>query len=117
MRTADCGMRGVNICSDPQLRGAPELWQPAWEPFWEACVELGLPPSFHILTSGDGVAVQNVRGHKLNSFMGIIRANQDIMGMLILGGVFDRNPKLKIVCVEADAGWVPHYIHRMDPES
>ena len=26
-RTAADGLRGVNLCSDPQSRGAPELWQ------------------------------------------------------------------------------------------
>ena len=36
------------------------------------------------------------------------------MGTLVFGGVFDRNPNLKVVCVEADAGWVPHYMYRMD---
>ena len=25
-----------------------------------------------------------------------------------------RFPDLRIVCVEADAGWVPHYMYRMD---
>ena len=34
--------------------------------------------------------------------------------MLIFGGVFERHPKLKVVCVEADAGWVPHFKYRMD---
>ena len=34
--------------------------------------------------------------------------------MLVYGGVFARHPKLKVVCVEADAGWVPHYLYRMD---
>ena len=53
-------------------------------------------------------------GPKMNGFMSIIRGCQDIMGTFILGGVFERNPKLKIVCVEADAGWVPHYMYRMD---
>jgi predicted TIM-barrel fold metal-dependent hydrolase len=28
--------------------------------------------------------------------------------------VFDRHPDLKIVCAEADAGWAPHYMYRMD---
>jgi predicted TIM-barrel fold metal-dependent hydrolase len=36
------------------------------------------------------------------------------MGTFILGAVFERHPKLKLVCVEADAGWVPHYMYRMD---
>ena len=36
------------------------------------------------------------------------------MGTLGFGGVFERHPDLRVVCVEADAGWVPHYIYRMD---
>ena len=34
--------------------------------------------------------------------------------MLVLGGVFERHPGLRVVCVEADAGWVPHFMYRMD---
>ena len=34
--------------------------------------------------------------------------------MLVFGGVFERHPDLKVVCVEADAGWVPHFMYRMD---
>ena len=35
--------------------------------------------------------------------------------MLVLGGVFERHPDLKVVCVEADAGWVPHFMYRHGP--
>ena len=72
-----------------------------------------MPLSFHILTSHEGVA-KPPRGPKLNAFMSIIRGNQDIIGTFIFGGVFERHPKLKIVCVEADAGWAPHFMYRMD---
>ena len=70
-----------------------------------------MPVSWHILTTRES---GKPRGPKANSFMTIIRANQDIMGTLVFGGVFERNPGLKVVCVEADAGWVPHYMYRMD---
>jgi uncharacterized protein len=36
------------------------------------------------------------------------------MSMLIFSGVFEHHPKLKVVCVEADAGWAPHFMYRMD---
>jgi uncharacterized protein len=39
---------------------------------------------------------------------------QDIIGTFVLGGVFERYPRLKVVCVEADAGWAPHFMYRMD---
>src|SRR5205814_981833 len=56
----------------------------------------------------------HVRGPRLNSFMTILRANQDIIGVLIFGAVFERHPRLRVVCVEADAGWAPHWMYRAD---
>ena len=34
--------------------------------------------------------------------------------MMVLGGVFERHPELKLVVAESDAGWLPHYMYRMD---
>ena len=33
---------------------------------------------------------------------------------MVLGGVFERHPDLKLVVAESDAGWLPHYMYRMD---
>ena len=88
---------------------------PMYDEFWDAVVDIGLPPSFHILTSrSDTPFAPHIRGPKLNSFMAIIRGNQDIIGTLMFGAVFERHPELRVVCVEADAGWVPHYMYRAD---
>jgi predicted TIM-barrel fold metal-dependent hydrolase len=106
----DLGLKGVMMSGNPQLE---DYDSPIYDPFWEAAIDLGLPLSFHILTSRDD-AIGRTRGPKLNSFLSIIRGNQDIIGMLILSGVFERHPRLKMVCVEADAGWAPHYMYRMD---
>jgi len=88
-----------------------------YDPLWETAVELDLPICFHILTS-KGASVEEVfkppRGHSLNGFMNIIRGVQDIIGLFVLGGVFARHPKLKMAVAEGDAGWVPHYMYRMD---
>ncbi|MSQ68741.1 MAG: amidohydrolase [Gammaproteobacteria bacterium] len=109
------GLRGVMMPGFPVLE---DYEHEIYDEFWAAASELGLPLSFHILTAKDGVpgsnGAQRSRGPKLNGFMTIIRGCQDIMGTMIFGGVFERHPKLKIVCVEADAGWVPHYMYRMD---
>lgn len=114
-RIKQMGLRGVMMPGFPELE---DYDSPIYDEFWEAAVELGLPLSFHILTSRDGVSGKGAfgltRGPKLNGFMTIIRGCQDVMGTLIFGGVFERHPKLKIVCVEADAGWVPHYMYRLD---
>jgi len=47
-RVADFGLRGVNLTSDPQDLGAPDLANQAWYPLWEACSALRLPVHFHI---------------------------------------------------------------------
>ena len=114
-RIKQLGLRGVMMPGFPVME---DYDSPIYDEFWAAAVDLGLPLSFHILTSRDGVSGKGALGHsrgpKLNGFMTIIRGCQDIMGTLIFGAVFERHPKLKVVCVEADAGWVPHYMYRLD---
>jgi predicted TIM-barrel fold metal-dependent hydrolase len=117
----DAGLRGVMMPGEPGTLDAVDgghdggdYDDPMWDPFWEAAVDLGLPLSFHILTSRSSMFNGKPRGSRLNGFLGIIRGIQDIMGTLVFGGVFERHPGLRVVCVEADAGWVLHYMYRMD---
>jgi predicted TIM-barrel fold metal-dependent hydrolase len=103
------GLRGVML---PGVPGEVDYDSRAYDPFWEAAIDLGLPLSFHILTSPNDF--RGGRGPIINRAINIIRSNQDIIAMLVFGGVFERHPRLSIVCVEADAGWAPHYMYRMD---
>ena len=107
-RIKDAGLRGVMMPGLPA--GDDDYDSPAFDEFWDAAIELGLPLSFHILTTRS----DKTRGPNMNSFLSVVRGCQDIMGLLVLGGVFERHPDLRIVCVEADAGWVPHFMYRMD---
>ena len=109
-RMKEMGFIGVMLPGNPQQE---DYHHPMYDALWEACVDLHMVPSFHILTNSNDRLV-NQRGPKINSFLAIIRGCQDILGTLVFGGVFQRHPKLRVVCVEADAGWVPHYMYRMD---
>jgi predicted TIM-barrel fold metal-dependent hydrolase len=102
------GLRGVMMPGNPAYD--EDYDSKAWDPLWEAAVDLQLPLSFHILTTRG----EQVRGPRMNGFLSVVRGCQDIMGMLVFGAVFERHPDLKVVCVEADAGWVPHFMYRMD---
>ena len=108
---AKLGLRGVMMPGNPAQEDYDSR---IYDPFWEAAVELGLPLSFHILTDRNYAFAHRVRGPAMNGFLSIVRGCQDILGTLVLGGVFERHPALRVVCVEADAGWVPHYMYRMD---
>ncbi len=112
------GFRGVMLPGEPSTE--EDYDHPSFDPLWEAASDLGLPISFHILTSGRKsnsleLKTQISRG---SSNMGashtVLRALQDIISMFIWNRVFERIPKLRLVCVEADAGWAPHFAYRMD---
>jgi predicted TIM-barrel fold metal-dependent hydrolase len=105
----ELGLRGVMLPGNPQISDYDD---PIYDPFWQATVDMDMPISFHILTSKQDSF--RTRGPRINGFLSIIRGNQDLIGLFIYGGVFMRNPELKLVCVEADAGWVPHFMYRAD---
>jgi len=113
-RAHEMGFVGMMMPGNPQHE---DYDRPMYDPLWECCADLHMPICFHILTSkGSDVntVFQGARGNKLNGFMNIIRGVQDIIGLFVLGGVFERHPGLKMVCAEGDAGWLPHYMYRMD---
>ena len=113
-RAREMGFVGMMMPGNPQHE---DYDQRLYDPLWECCADLQMPICFHILTSkGSDVntVFQGARGNKINGFMNIIRGIQDIIGLFVLGGVFERHPKLKMVCAEGDAGWLPHYMYRMD---
>lgn len=102
------GFNAVMMSGTP---GTADYDDSAYDTLWATAAELQLPLCFHVLTNP---AYGGHRGPKINALLNIIRSCQDIIGMLIFSGVFDRFPTLRVVCVEADAGWAPHYAYRMD---
>lgn len=109
-RAKEMGFVGMMMPGEPQHE---DYDHPMYDPFYEASVALGMPLSFHILTSRAD-SLQHNRGPKINGFQAIIRGCQDIIGTFIFGRVFERHPELRLICVEADAGWAPHFMYRMD---
>jgi len=116
-RIKEMGFKGVMLPASP---GTKEDYDDlSFDPLWRTAVELGLPVSFHTFTerrtdSAMAEGSRQYRGPKISAWQSVIRTCQDIIGMFIFGRVFERHPDLKLVCVEADAGWAPHYMYRMD---
>jgi uncharacterized protein len=104
------GFKGVML---PGLPAQEDYVHEMYREFFDALVDLELVPSFHILTSSEGLR-QRHRGSKINSFMSVVRGNQELMSMFVFDGIFMRHPRLKIVSAEADGGWIPHFMYRMD---
>lgn len=113
-RIKEQGFVGVMMPGNPVYE---DYDHPDYDALWACATDLSLPLCFHILTAKEGdmrAAFKPTRGHRINGFMQIIRAVQDVVGVMVLGGVFERFPDLKLVCAEGDAGWMPHYMYRMD---
>jgi predicted TIM-barrel fold metal-dependent hydrolase len=123
-RVAGLGARGVNMTSDPPDLGAPDLASREWDPFWETCTELQLPVHFHI---GASVTAMSFYGnypwasHPMNTKLAIggtllFIGNARVVTNVILSGMFDRHPDLKMVSVESGVGWIPFILETLDYE-
>ncbi len=113
-RAKEMGMVGMMMTGNPQHE---DYDHPDYDALWQCAVDLDMPLCFHILTmKGHDVAsaFKPERGPAALGFLNIIRGVQDIMGIFVFSGVFERFPKLKMVIAEGDAGWVPHYMYRAD---
>ncbi len=123
-RVASLGARGVNMTSDPQDLGAPDLANRAWDPFWEVVADLRLPVHFHIGASVTGMTFYGKYpwdSHADNTKLAIggtllFIGNARVVVNLILSGVFDRHPTLKAVSVESGVGWIPFILEALDYE-
>ncbi|MBV1689360.1 amidohydrolase [Novosphingobium sp. G106] len=115
-RIKEMGLVGVLLPGAPPIE---EDWHaPVFDPLWEAAQDLELPISFHTLASGrnrnDAPRLLMGQVSSVDFGLAMVRANQDVLSSFVLGGVFERFPRLKLVCVEAGAGWIPDYLYRMD---
>ncbi len=123
-RAAGLGLRGVNLTSDPQDLGAPDLADRAWDALWEVCSEAGLPVHFHI---GASLTTMNYFGtypwpsHDDDTKLAIggtllFVGNARVVVNIICSGMLDRFPELKVVSVESGTGWIPFILEALDYE-
>jgi predicted TIM-barrel fold metal-dependent hydrolase len=132
---ADHGFAGTYVPAFLAVPGVPSFLDDAWEPVWEVCASRGLPVFVH---AGFGVPygelVEPVRQAKAAmdgsdepalaaarraaevfpvDFLADIRSRRP-MWQLMLGGVFDRHPDLRLVMTEVRADWMPETLRALD---
>src|SRR6202030_1878640 len=108
-RSAKKGLKGAMIWG-----GAPRdrpYGSSEYQKFWAVAQDHATPISLHILTerrgSSDFVSV-------MKGYPALHHSVEKTLSELIFSGVLERYPKLKLVSVENDIGWIPHFIQRMD---
>jgi predicted TIM-barrel fold metal-dependent hydrolase len=103
----------VGILMPPLYPGSKFFFDPALDPVWAACVEVGLPLSQH-----GGTGAPNYQPAGMPAFMVLAAEHSFFSGrslwQLILGGVFDRFPDLKISYIETETWWIGPMMTMLD---
>jgi predicted TIM-barrel fold metal-dependent hydrolase len=123
-RCAAQGARGINMTSDPNDLGSPDLASREWDPFWATCAELKLPIHFHIGASVTGMDMYSKyawESHHPNTALALggtllFIGNARVVSNCIASGMFDRHPDLKVVSVESGVGWIPFILEALEYE-
>jgi predicted TIM-barrel fold metal-dependent hydrolase len=95
---------------------------PDYDPFWAAAQDLEMSLSLHILTGAKGTAGHaskvlnpNMKGVEfMTGVISMIHPIERSLTALIIGGVLERYPRLKIVSAENDVAWIPFFLYRID---
>ncbi|MDG2029150.1 MAG: amidohydrolase family protein [Acidimicrobiales bacterium] len=110
----DNGLRGGVLIGSPPPT-APwlkPLYHPHYDPIWEACEQLGVVVNTH---SGTGSpAYDPAPAMPMVHILEMIFYAQRPLAYLILGGVFERFPKLQMALTEAGCAWVPGVLSHLD---
>jgi predicted TIM-barrel fold metal-dependent hydrolase len=95
------------------LPGGKFFFDPALDPVWAACVDVGLPISQH---GGAGVPAYDPPGFAALMTLAIEHSfySGRSLWQMILGGVFERFPDLRMVFVETEVHWMAPVIQRLD---
>jgi predicted TIM-barrel fold metal-dependent hydrolase len=95
----------------PELFGLP-LWNdPYYDPIWAACDELEYPVAIHI-----GAPTNPTTGNGAGALFGMEYwwLGRRPLRYMIMGGVFARFPRVRMLLSEATAGWVIDELKLMD---
>src|SRR5262245_57455183 len=111
-RCAKLGLRGAMIWGAPPE--ARPYSKPLYDPFWAVAQDLQLPISLHVITQKKQNEIRFDGPREGRPTVDPIFEIQQSLRSLIYGGALDRFPNLKIVSAENDAGWIAHYLHRLD---
>jgi predicted TIM-barrel fold metal-dependent hydrolase len=87
-----------------------------YERFWAASQDLEMPVHLHILT-GFGDSLKRQTSHGIQRYRIGVNQTREIENALfdmIFSGVLERYPKLKIVSVENEIGWMPFWLGQCD---
>jgi len=99
-----------------------QMWhEPQFDQVWQTASELDVPLSLHgsATRSGDPASYARYNGlggpfEALHHAINFPIENMISFGHFVVSGILDRYPKLKISILEANCGWLPFWLSRLE---
>jgi aminocarboxymuconate-semialdehyde decarboxylase len=101
------GLRGAELCTHVS---GQDLDDPGLAPVWAAAERLGVPFFLHPQNSGD---MRRLHDLHLWNLVGFPTETALTVARLILGGVFERHPRLRVILAHG-GGYFPYQLGRLD---
>jgi predicted TIM-barrel fold metal-dependent hydrolase len=108
---------GLHIVSIPTGNppGTQDWNHPYWDTLWQAAADTGMVIGFHIGTDGgDQASIFRGRGGAILNYVQTSYGGQYVAMKLVVAGVFERHPELRVLISEGGATWVPAVGDRMN---
>ncbi|MSQ28081.1 MAG: hypothetical protein EXR51_08090 [Dehalococcoidia bacterium] len=113
-RTHKAGLAGAIIWQTPH----PDLpfTSRHYDKLWAAAQDLDAPVALHILTGHNYTKKPNITGTDVIKTAVNAKMNDTLNGLfdIMISGTLDRFPRLKVVIVESEIGWMPFYFQQWD---
>jgi predicted TIM-barrel fold metal-dependent hydrolase len=115
-RAEKLGLRGAMIFLSPPAP-CPPYTSRVYDPFWAEAQEMAMPIVLHEITGGAESRLSPSSYWDDNQCLGAIvqpHEAQRTLAQLILSGVLERFPRLKVISAENGTDWVPWWIGRIE---
>lgn len=115
-RVSALGCKSLQLPVFPTELGLPDYFHERYDPMWAAIQDSELPVCFHI---GLNTNLDDLISRDPTPMMGIMvpmtaLSVGEALGMIMLTGLLERFPRLKLVFVEPGLGWVAWYLYIVD---
>jgi predicted TIM-barrel fold metal-dependent hydrolase len=112
-RNAARGVRAVCFSELPAWLGLPSIHSGYWEPFFAACAETGTVVAMHI---GSGTKTVNSSDDAPEAVQATNMFANSALSLIdfLFSGVLVRHPNLHLLYAEAQIGWIPYVLERVD---
>ena len=120
-RVADKGVGGVFVYARPPWLSERPFGHRDNDRYWEALQDMNIAAGIHPILGPNYVGDHMYKGDSVNQSDAVWWSDvlfsldvQMAFTNMVYEGVFERFPRLKTLVLETGAGWMPHWLDRMD---